>query len=262
MPLYRLTACLIALATLPALAAPEAARWDCRTRDAAGDCVGLSTYTEPDGTRLSGLRSKLGGEPGWYGLLVRYHANGERSECMADATGACQGEASRYRRNGMRETGTLVQRNGKAAWTGRMTTRFPNGDSLDCAVNAQGDCDGDAVLRWHDGGRIQGRIVNGRDGPAWQGRVARHYPGGDREECEASPAGLCQGATTYTFADGSRLIGRKTLRGGHAVWTGEVQQLFTSGKRMRCDAARDLLCEEDTQIPVDDNGKPLGRIPR
>ncbi|AXQ30926.1 hypothetical protein D0B54_20565 [Solimonas sp. K1W22B-7] len=194
---------------------------------------------------------------------MRYHPNGERSECMADAGGACQGAASLYHRNGLRESGTLVQRDGKATWTGRSSTRFPNGDTLECKVNARGDCDGEATLRWQSGGRLQGRIAQGRNGPEWRGRIAHYYRSGDREECEAaSPAGLCQGNTTYTFVDGTRLIGRKQLRGEQAVWTGEVQQVFASGKRMRCDAARKLLCEEDTQIPVDGHGRPLGRIPR
>lgn len=257
----RLLACLLAFCAFAVMALPPD-RWECRTRDAAGNCVGLSTYREPDGTRLQGLRSTVSGKPGWSGLLVRYHPNGERSECQADAAGSCQGETTLHHRSGLRETGMQKADKNGAAWNGRMSTHYPNGDRLDCEVDARGACNGLATLWWHDGGRMQGRIVTGKSGPQWQGRVVFHHRGGDREECAGAPDGQCLGETTYTYADGTRLLGRKTQRGDKAVWTGEVVQVFTSGKRMRCDASRTRLCEDDTQIPVDMNGRPLGRIPR
>jgi hypothetical protein len=250
---------LLALAAAPAAAAAsDGARWECRMRDAAGDCIGLSTYTQPDGTRLSGLRSKLGGEPGWHGLLVRYHPDGRRSECLADAEGRCQvqGKPPRdTRRDAARPTPAAASR-------ALPKPAEPPGDRLDCERDARGACNGAATLWFRSGGRIQGRLVPGPKGQLWQGRLVHYYPGGDREECGNAPTGACEGETTYTYADGTRLQGRKVLRGEQSRWSGEVMQIFTSGKRMRCDAGREQLCEEDTQIPVDAQGKPLGRIPR
>ena len=257
----RLLACLLAFCAFAVMALPPG-RWECRTRDAAGNCVGLSTYVQSDGTKLSGLRSTVSGKPAWSGLLVRHHANGERSECMTDAAGNCEGVTTLHHRNGLRETGMRQQAGTKAAWNGRVTTNYPNGDRLDCEVDARGACNGLATLWWHDGGRMQGRIVTGKGGPAWQGHVVHYHRSGDREECGNAPTGLCLGETTYTYADGTRLIGRKAQRGDKAVWSGEVVQVFPSGKRMRCDAGRGQLCEEDTQIPVDANGRPMGKIPR
>ncbi len=267
--LPRCAALLLALAALPAAAAPDSARWECRTRDAAGQCIGLSTYTQPDGTRLSGLRSNLGGEPGWHGLLVRYHPNGQRSECMADAAGNCQAQArppprdSRGSKPAARGPAAAPAPATPAAATGgRMNTAYTSGERLDCEVDARGACNGAATLWLRSGGRMQGRIVTGPSGPVWQGRLVHHYPGGDREECARAPTGFCEGETTYTYADGTRLIGHKQLNGDRSRWTGEVVQVFASGKRMRCDAGREQLCEEDTQIPVDERGRPLGKIPR
>jgi len=256
----RLALLLLALAAAPAMAAPDGARWECRTRDSAGDCIGLSTYTQPDGTRLSGLRSKLDGKPGWHGLLVRYQPDGARSECMADAEGRCQvaGRAvPRDSRRGIARPPALAP-----AAKERPQPADAGGERLECERDARGACNGAATLWFRSGGRLQGRLVPGARGPVWQGRLVRHYPGGDREECDSAPSGACEGQTTYTYADGTRLQGRKVLRDEQSRWTGEVVQIFTSGKRMRCDAGRERLCEEDTQIPVDERGKPLGRIPR
>lgn len=259
-------ALLLALAALPAAAATsDGARWQCRTRDAAGQCIGLSTYTQPDGTRLSGLRSNLEGQPGWHGLLVRYHPNGQRSECMADAAGNCQIPGAAAPREPRREAAKPAPRGTTAAMTkgrGGSPAASATPDRLHCERDARGQCNGAATLWFPSGGRIQGRLVPGPQGAVWQGRLVHYYPGGDREECERAPTGICEGETTYTYADGTRLIGRKQLSGDRSRWTGEVVQVFSSGKRMRCDAGREQLCEEDTQIPVDERGRPLGKIPR
>ena len=261
-PLHRCAALLLAMATLSASAAtPDGGRWECRTRDTAGDCLGLSTYTQPDGTRLSGLRSNLGGQPGWHGLLVRYHPNGLRSECMADADGHCLVPSATAAREPPRASGKQAPRTA-AATKGSSSPVAASGERLQCERDARGQCNGAATLWFPSGGRIQGRLVPGPKGAVWQGRLVHHYPGGDREECERAPTGACEGETTYIYADGTRLQGRKQLQGERSKWTGEVVQVFTSGKRMRCDAGREQLCEEDTQIPIDARGRPLGRIPR
>lgn len=256
-----LLACLTMLA--PALAQPPGGRWECRMTDAAGQCIGLTTYTDIDGSRLVGVRSTLGPRPAWTGLLVRHYPNGERRECRADADGRCDGATTLVQRNGLRESGTVTPQGNTQVWNGTLTRSFPNGDRLECKVDAQGRCNGEATLRWHDGDRISGRLAE-RDGSlSWQGEIRRNYANGDREECRSSsPTGLCRGSTRYTYADGTRLLGNKVVAGRQSRWSGEVLQVFPSGKQMRCTVGIEALCGEDTQIPVDGRGRPLGRIPR
>ncbi|HSW13904.1 MAG TPA: hypothetical protein VLI06_13755 [Solimonas sp.] len=261
MPIRLILCCVAILVVLPVSAAPPG--WDCRSTDASGQCIGLSTYTEADGSRLSGLRSSITGHPAWSGLLIRYLPNGERRECQADGEGRCQGQVTIHRANGQRETGAMVVRNNAAVWTGEQTTVFSSGEQLKCAVTPEGICSGNASLTTPTGTRTSGRLVPKDGGSAWSGRIVTSFANGDRRECSAAADGLCSGPTTYTYADGTQLIGTRMVRGDRSVWSGVVTQVFPSGRRMQCDASgREGLCSEDTQIPVDDRGIPLARIPR
>jgi len=254
-------AALIAAAWLPAAAA-QPPGWECRSLDAAGQCLGLSHYTEPGGTRLSGLRSGLEGRSGWSGQVIRRYPDGSRRECQADTAGRCEGATTHWSREGLREDGTMTVRNGVPVWTGLQTTTFADGSRLECRVAPEGLCDGAATLRRADGELLEGRLVPRGRGHAWQGRLRRQYANGDREDCEADPAGRCQGATVYTYADGTRLVGSKRVQGDRSTWSGSVEQHFPSGRHMRCETRRDSLCAEDTQLPVDREGRPLATLPR
>lgn len=255
-------AALCAAVWLPAaLAQPPG--WECRSTDATGQCLGLSHYTEPGGTRISGLRSNLEGRAGWSGQVVRQYPDGTRRECQADLAGRCLGNTTHYTTGGRRESGTMTVRAGVAVWSGQQITEFANGDRLECRVAPEGLCEGPATLYRADGSRTEGQLQPQGRGHGWVGTIRRHFANGEREECSADPAGRCRGTTTYTFADGTRLVGTKTVVGDRSTWRGGVEQIFPSGKRMRCDAAAGgTLCAEDTQLPVDREGRPLARLPR
>lgn len=248
---------LAVLALLPLAAWPQTFGWECRSTDAAGNCYGLSTYTFDNGTRISGLRGTLGGQPAWSGLIIRHYPNGDRRECLADPSGSCAGTTTHYRADGIRETGIMQTRNGQSEWTGTQQTYFPNGDRLECVVTAEGRCNGGASLSRASGNRISGRLIVQGSQSLWVGRAITTYVNGDRKDCEVSGDGLCQGSTIYTYADGTRMIGTRMPQGDHDVWTGTVTQIFPSGRQMSCSAAATDLCRDDTQIPIDRTGHPL-----
>jgi hypothetical protein len=250
---------LILLPLLPPQALAQPPGWECQRRNGAGECLGQATRTYDNGTRLSGLRREQDGRIVWSGAVVRYYRNGDQLLCEASPEGLCAGRTVYYRANGNRETGTMQVVDGHSAWTGWQTTRLANGNHLECEVAASGLCEGEARFSWPNGDRMDGRqtVRGGRN--VWSGPVTTVFANGDRKECEADAAGSCVGATRYTYADGTRLQGRKTVIDGRETWTGRVIQTFPSGRRMECLAPAENLCSEETQMPTDREGRPLRR---
>lgn len=238
--------------------ANAASNWVCAQRLPNGDCIGSTRYSEGSDA-LSGTRGFLGSDQMvWLGELTRVDGMNVRTVCAFAPAGRCLGAQTTFYPYGKRRSESLRVVDGVDQYVGVTTTINPDGQRLDCVVNLEGDCDGEAVLQLPSKEILHGTRLARGYGAGWVGGGRWIFSGGEVKDCLLNDDGSCKpGPLTFWDKDSKRV---GTL-GADGVLVGPLTIFDQSGNRKYCAMAvkggcpmRDLVV---TRAPPDAWKKPL-----
>jgi hypothetical protein len=238
--------------------ADAATGWVCAQRLANGECIGSARYSEGSDS-ISGTRGFLGNDQlVWLGDLTRVDSMNVRTVCAFAPNGRCLGGLTTFYPEGKRRIESLRVVDGVDQIIGMSTTINADGQRLECVVNLDGDCDGEAVLQLSSKEILHGvRKARGYDS-AWIGSGRWIFRGGEVKDCLVNEDGSCKpGPLTFWDKDSKRV---GTL-GVDGLLVGPLTIYDSSGKQKYCPMAvkggcpiRDLVV---TRAPPDAWQKPL-----